>query len=191
MMVGEQGPWCFCRVGARSTLSKKDKKTIYFCGTIVDYNAISKADRIRDARERENALKELNLGCNLKLNEDDLKAIYTTFGGSQNLPTMKMFPQCYCHLFTKMCVSHSSKNNNRPFFACAAPLPNYSCGYFKWCSDFWIANEDGQLQLVQRQDAGPPPAKKIKEDDVLSMNQSGSFNWFADAGAATNHLEWK
>lgn len=160
-MVGES-PWCFCGTTARSSVSSKNNKVFYFCGTTVDYGEISKADKIRDVRERENKLNQINMGCNLKLSKEDLIAVYQAF--HSRLPKMSRFPRCHHDLFTKLCVSHSQEHKNRPFFACAVALPNTSCGYFKWCSDF--KDLEKEPQEAQSPFMTPPTFSPIKEDVV-------------------------
>lgn len=166
-MVGD-APWCFCGTPARNSVSSKDKKVFYFCGTTVDYGELSKAEKIRDVREREKRMSQINLGCNLKLSEEDFMAVYKAF--DYRIPKMVRFPECYHNLYAKLCVSHSRENMNRPFFACAVPLPNASCGYFKWCSDFM--DLDKEPQEVQSPFLPPPSSLAIKEDDVPKTQQS-------------------
>jgi len=155
-----EGPLCFCGKKVKNL----DGRMIY-CGTTVDYKALSEADRIKDLLSREANLKQLDLGCNMKTNEKDLKSVYKAFNG--NLPKMKQFPVCYHNLWTKLCVSHSKQNDGRPFFACAVPFPNFTCGYFKWCKDFFENKE--QTAAAQDSPPPPPPQKKIKTDDETKV----------------------
>ena len=156
-MVGEV-PLCFCGVPARKTTSRTNGKVFYNCGVDVDYAAISKVDKIRDLKHRQIELEKINMGCNLKMSEEDLILVYQVF--ECDIPKMTRFPTCYHDLFAKLCVSHSRQNMGRPFFACNVPLPNHSCGYFKWCSDFIELNKVEPASFE-----APPSSNPIKEEE--------------------------
>lgn len=119
---------CFCGRAAK-TFETKNGLCFFTCGTAVDFKKMSAIYKMKASKEKDKALEEIDMGCNMKINENEISFLQKEL---KEKPDRCNFPKCDHGLFAKLGISASEKNNGRLFFTCNVKLPDLSCKFFQW-----------------------------------------------------------
>ena len=141
---------CFCGNPAKS-FKNKNGVTFFTCGTKMDFKRLSDIYKMKVNEGRDEALKQVDLGCNMRLNENEISFIQNQL---KETPGRRNFLKCQHDLIAKLGISSSETNNGKLFYTCNVKFPDRPCKFFHWY------------------DAPLPVCVKRKQDEDEKANQS-------------------
>lgn len=119
---------CFCGTPAKSFRTRTGG-SMYYCGTSVDFEKLCAIYKMRTSKEKDEALQQVDLGCNMRFNDNEISFLQTEL---KEFPDKSNFPKCNHNLIAKLGICSSERNNGRLFFTCNAKIPDVSCQFFEW-----------------------------------------------------------
>jgi len=146
---------CFCGKTANS-FKTKNEDVILMCGTKIDFKKMRDVLKMKDSSEKDEALKQLDLGCNMKMKQDEVDFLQNELDVDIE---RKLFPKCKHKLLARLGISTSDRNNGKLYFTCNVKTPDLPCNFFKWFDE---CDEPQQSTTSKR---------KLREEEVEEVEE--------------------
>lgn len=150
---------CICENTAKS-FKTKDEDAIFVCGTTIDFKKMRDVLKMKASPEKDEALQQVDLGCNMKMMEDEVDFLQNELNVSIE---RKLFPKCEHNLLARLGISTSDKNYGKLYFSCNVIVPDVSCNFFKWFDECDEPKQPtpSKRKLQEEEEEMKPKLKKV------------------------------
>jgi len=160
---------CFCGDKAK-TFKYKNGEAIFMCGKSIDFGKLREVLKMKDSTEKDDALQQLELGCNMKMKQDEVDFLQNELDVDIE---RKLFPKCKHQLLARLGISTSDRNNGRLYFTCNVKTPDLPCNFFKWFDecDEQQQSTTSKRKLREEEEEEEEEEKQVKQSKPKKLLQ--------------------